>query len=62
MSTVGAGVREIGYRDQTGAHRTICLATLPDAVHVYHVLARATGWRAIDLIRERKNLTVGEVC
>lgn len=42
MPTVGKGVREIRVRDETGAYRAIYLATLPDAVHVYHAFKKKT--------------------
>jgi phage-related protein len=42
MPTVGRGVREIRYRDDTGAYRAIYLATMADAVHVYHVFKKKT--------------------
>jgi phage-related protein len=42
MATVGKGVREIRVRDETGAYRAIYLATLPDAVHVYHAFKKTT--------------------
>lgn len=42
MATIGRGVREIRIRDEDGAWRAICLATLPDAVHVYHVFQKKT--------------------
>jgi phage-related protein len=40
MPTVGGGVREIRVSDDTGAYRAIYLATLPDAVHVYHAFKK----------------------
>jgi phage-related protein len=42
MKNVGKGVREIRVRDETGAYRAIYLATLPDAVHVYHAFKKTT--------------------
>lgn len=42
MPTIGRGVREIRYRDPTGAYRAIYLATMQDAVHVYHVFQKKT--------------------
>jgi phage-related protein len=42
MKTVGPGVREIRVKDDSGAYRAIYLATLPDAVHVYHVFQKKT--------------------
>jgi len=42
MSGVGRGVREVRVRDDSGAYRAIYLATLPDAVHVYHTFQKKT--------------------
>jgi phage-related protein len=36
------GVREVRVRDDSGAYRAIYLATLPDAVHVYHTFQKRT--------------------
>lgn len=56
MKTVGPGVREIRITDDTGEYRSIYLATLEDAVHVYHVFQKKTSktpQRDIDLARKR---------
>jgi len=56
MSTVGRGVREIRVRDVSGAYRAIYLATLSDAVHVYHVFqkkTRKTNDRDLEIARQR---------
>ena len=42
MPEIGRGVRETRYRDRTGAYRAIYLATMPDAMHVYHVFQKKT--------------------
>jgi phage-related protein len=42
MTTIGKGLRETRIPDDTGAYRAIYLATLPDAVHVYHVFKKQT--------------------
>jgi phage-related protein len=42
MPAIGRGVREIRYRDPTGIYRAIYLASMPDAVHVYHVFQKKT--------------------
>lgn len=42
MGTVGPGVREIRVTGEAGEYRSIYLATLPDAVHVYHVFQKKT--------------------
>ncbi len=54
MKTVGPGVREIRTREDSGAFRVICGATLPDAVLVLHASqtktkTQATPRRDIDL-------------
>jgi phage-related protein len=42
MPTVGAGVREIRVRDETGAYRAIYIAKLSDAVYVLHCFQKKT--------------------
>ncbi len=42
MTTIGAGVREIRIRDESGAFRVIYLAKLPDAIHVLHCFQKTT--------------------
>lgn len=42
LKVVGAGVREIGVRDASGAYRVIYLATLPEQVLVLHVFEKKT--------------------
>ena len=42
MKTVGAGVREIRIREQSGAWRVIYLASLPDRVAVSHAFQKKT--------------------
>ena len=56
MQAVGAGVREIRVRDQTGAFRVIYVATRPEAVYVLHAFQKktqATSQRDLDLARSR---------
>jgi phage-related protein len=56
MKTIAAGVREIRVRDTAGAFRVIYLATLADAVYVFHAFqkkSRGTPKRDIDLATER---------
>ena len=36
MKTIGAGVREIRLRDETGAYRVIYFTKLKDAIYVLH--------------------------
>jgi phage-related protein len=42
MTGVGAGVREIRVRDESGAWSAIYLAKLPDAVYVLHCFQKKT--------------------
>jgi phage-related protein len=42
MPTIGAGVREIRIRDDSGAYRVIYVATFADAIHVLHAFPRKT--------------------
>src|SRR5215469_15952888 len=42
MATVGAGVKEIRVRDETGAYRVIYLAALRDQVLVLHAFQKKT--------------------
>ena len=42
MITVGAGVREIRVRDETGAYRAIYIAKLVDAIYVLHCFQKKT--------------------
>jgi phage-related protein len=54
--SIGKAVREIRVRDDTGAYRAIYLATLPDAVHVYHVFQKKTektAKRDLDIATDR---------
>lgn len=56
MPSVGPGVREIRVRDETGAFRTIFLATMPDAVYVLHAFQKKTqqtAKRDLDLATAR---------
>lgn len=56
MTTIGPGVREIRVKDTSGAYRTIYLATLPDAVHVYHVFKKKTektAKRDLEIAKQR---------
>jgi phage-related protein len=42
MTSVGAGVREIRVRDQTGAWRAIYVAKFSDAIYVLHCFQKKT--------------------
>jgi phage-related protein len=42
MASVGAGVREIRVRDETGAFRMIYLATRPEGLYVLHCFQKKT--------------------
>jgi phage-related protein len=56
MPTIGKGVREIRISDSAGIYRTVYLANLPDAVHVYHVFQKKTqktDKRDIDIAKMR---------
>jgi phage-related protein len=56
MPSIGAGVREIRVRDESGAYRAIYLAKLDDAVyvlHCFHKKTQATAKRDIDLAQRR---------
>ena len=60
ISTIGAGVKEIRIRDDSGAFRVIYLAKLADAVYVLHCFQKKTqetSQKDILLARKRyKNL------
>jgi phage-related protein len=64
MGTVGAGVREIRIRDDTGAFRVIYVATRPEAVYVLHCFekkSQRTNRLDIALATKRyKDLARGE--
>lgn len=56
MPTVGAGVREIRIREESGAFRVIYIARLEDAVYVLHAFqkkAQQTEKRDLDLASSR---------
>ncbi len=56
MKTVGAGVKEIRIRDESGAFRVIYLAKLADAVYILHCFQKKTeqtSARDIELARKR---------
>jgi phage-related protein len=56
MTTVGAGVREIRVRDDSGAYRVLYVAKIADAVYVLHCFQKktqATPKRDIDLAQKR---------
>jgi len=56
MSSVGAGVREIRVRDESGAFRVLYVTKFEDAVYVLHCFqkkTRATPKRDIDLAEKR---------
>jgi len=56
MSTVGAGVREIRVREESGAFRVIYMASRPEGIYVLHCFQKkseATGQQDIELARKR---------
>jgi phage-related protein len=56
MSSVGAGVREIRVRDESGAFRVLYVAKFEDAVYVLHCFQKktqATPKRDVDLAERR---------
>jgi|SRR5580704_5596051 phage-related protein len=62
MPTIGAGAREMRIRDETGAYRVICIATLADAIHVLHAFQKKshkTAQRDLDLAIRRLRLLKG---
>jgi phage-related protein len=42
MRSIGAGVREIRVRDESGAFRVIYLATFREAIYVLHAFQKKT--------------------
>ena len=40
MTSIGAGVREIRERDESGAYRVIYIATFKDTVYVLHAFRK----------------------
>ena len=56
MKTIGSGVREIRVRDESGAYRTIYLATKAHAIYVLHAFQKktqATSEKDIELAKLR---------
>ncbi len=56
MTTIGAGVREIRVRDETGAFRLIYVAKFVEAVYVLHCFkkkSQQTAAKDIELSRKR---------
>ena len=56
MPSIGAGVREIRVRDQSGAFRTIYLATRSEAIYVLHCFrkkSQKTAREDIEVARQR---------
>jgi phage-related protein len=56
MPTVGAGVREVRVRDDSGAFRVLYVAKFADAVYVLHCFQKktqATSRRDLDLAEQR---------
>ena len=56
LSMIGAGVREIRIRDDSGTYRVIYIATFADAVHVLHAFQKKTqktARRDLDLAAAR---------
>jgi phage-related protein len=42
MNSIGAGVRKIRVRDDSGSSRVINVASLPDAIYVLHAFQKKT--------------------
>ena len=64
MSEIGPNVREIRHRNTDGSWRVIYLATLPDAVHVFHAFQKKTqrtSPRDIEIARERYRAHMGSL-
>jgi phage-related protein len=58
MRSVGAGVREVRIRDETGAFRIIYIASLPEVIYVLHAFQKKTQKtekRDIELATARLN-------
>lgn len=56
MPSIGPGVREIRVRDESGAYRTIYLATRPEGVYVLHCFRKKSAKTAredIEFARQR---------
>ncbi|CDN46890.1 type II toxin-antitoxin system RelE/ParE family toxin [Neorhizobium galegae] len=56
MTTIGAGVREIRIRDETGAFRIIYVTKIEDAVYVLHAFQKKTqqtAKRDLDIVTAR---------
>jgi phage-related protein len=56
MTTIGAGVREMRFRDASGAYRVVYLAARSEAVYVLHAFQKKTeqtSARDLDLARSR---------
>ena len=56
MSAVGAGVREIRIREESGVFRVIYLASRPEGIYVLHCFQKkseATSQQDIELARKR---------
>jgi phage-related protein len=63
MRSVGAGVREIRVRDESGAYRVLYIAKFEDAVYVLHCFQKktqATPKQDIDLAERRYRELVKE--
>jgi phage-related protein len=63
MSSVGAGVREIRVRDDSGAYRVMYVAKFEEAVYVLHCFQKKTQAapkRDIDLAEQRYRELVKE--
>ncbi|VVB48341.1 hypothetical protein RHAL1_03272 [Beijerinckiaceae bacterium RH AL1] len=56
MTTIGTGVREIRYRDATGAFRVIYVARFEEAIYVLHAFqkkSQQTSKRDIMIAQQR---------
>lgn len=64
MESVGAGVREIGIREKSGAFRVIYVAKFEDAVYVLHCFQKKTqktAPRDLSLATERYKELISEL-
>ena len=62
MKTIGAGVRELRVRDETGAFRLVYAMTIGDFIYVLHVFqkkSQATARRDIELAKARYRMLTG---
>jgi phage-related protein len=64
MATIGAGVREIRIRDDSGAFRVVYVAKFVDAIYVLHCFQKKderTSREDLNLVRKRYRDLVKEI-